>query len=607
MFYFICSRAGQATFPGLPGVVIGRNKYIQWGVTNTGVDVQDLYVLNATQTHYMYDGESHPFDLITEVITVKGAQTPTTLTLRSTRHHGIVVSDCRELVGGAIARSGAVLALRWSTTDARLPDTTFSAFYGLQRAANWGEFRAALRFWTSPSQNVVFAGPATDSSSSRSGSHSRSSGAGSGNGSAPAAAFGYQMPGYVPRRNLTLNHSGAWPAPGDSSAYAWRDAPWPYDALPRTLNPVGRDFIATANNAPIPRAWPYFLSADWDSGGEGFRAARITQLVVERDGAGTASGSSSGSRAGHSVESISRVQLDTLSLFALNVTAGLYGSWRAGALQVGTAAGGALVQRLGGPGGWGGGMALGSEEATLWAELWQRLSTLGAAEGHSGEGSASAEGGGAGADAAAAAAAAFWEDPMFLLNALASDGSARGSDPACNAAGFPTCAAFAAAQVDGVARHFSLGEDGRASPGGPSIPLWGVDTHSVLMEHEILHGTVLECLGDRHVGHGGDAFTVNVGGWALSDSDHVQTHGPSVRHVMQGSEEEEEEEEGGGAPGGSGRPATSSRWVMPLGQEGDLLAAGYDDLMGAWARGEYLDMAWVPPSDGMKETIALNP
>jgi penicillin amidase len=29
-----------ATLPGVPGVVIGQNNHIAWGVTNTGIDVQ---------------------------------------------------------------------------------------------------------------------------------------------------------------------------------------------------------------------------------------------------------------------------------------------------------------------------------------------------------------------------------------------------------------------------------------------------------------------------------------------------------------------------------------------------------------------------------------
>ena len=98
------------------------------------------------------------------------------------------------------------------------------------------------------------------------------------------------MPGHVPLRNrstaLTVNNTGAWPVPGDSSAFAWLAQPWDYNALPRALNP-GKGYIVTANNPPLPQAWPHFLSADWDCGGEGYRAARITELV-QRDASGAA-------------------------------------------------------------------------------------------------------------------------------------------------------------------------------------------------------------------------------------------------------------------------------------------------------------------------------
>ena len=34
------------TLPGVPGVLVGRNERIAWGLTNTGADVQDLYLEN---------------------------------------------------------------------------------------------------------------------------------------------------------------------------------------------------------------------------------------------------------------------------------------------------------------------------------------------------------------------------------------------------------------------------------------------------------------------------------------------------------------------------------------------------------------------------------
>jgi penicillin amidase len=215
-----------ATFPGLPGVVIGRNGKVAWGVTNTGVDVQDLYVMEADgDKNYVFDGVSKPYDVRAEVIRVAGGA-DVTLPVRSSVH-GPVVTDAGTgdgIVGSDVFGLGATLCLRWVSVDPSVVDTTFAAFYGLQFARNFTEFRDALRDWVAPSQNVVFAGD---------------------EGEGGAGEIGYQMPGWVPMRNLSFTH-GAWPVPGNSSQYTWLpESPWGFDALPCTLNPK-RGFVVRA-------------------------------------------------------------------------------------------------------------------------------------------------------------------------------------------------------------------------------------------------------------------------------------------------------------------------------------------------------------------------
>lgn len=59
--------------PGLPGVVIGRNERIAWGVTNVGADVEDLYLLEEVEGRgYRYKGRVVPYGVREEVIRVKG-------------------------------------------------------------------------------------------------------------------------------------------------------------------------------------------------------------------------------------------------------------------------------------------------------------------------------------------------------------------------------------------------------------------------------------------------------------------------------------------------------------------------------------------------------
>lgn len=94
-----------ATLPGLPGVVIGRNDRISWGVTNVGADVQDLYVLDETADGraYRYGGEERRYETRREVIKVSGAR-DVRLTVLETAH-GPVVSDVVEAPEGSAARA----------------------------------------------------------------------------------------------------------------------------------------------------------------------------------------------------------------------------------------------------------------------------------------------------------------------------------------------------------------------------------------------------------------------------------------------------------------------------------------------------------------------
>jgi penicillin amidase len=61
-----------AAFPGLPGVVIGRNDHISWGVTNTGADIQDLFVIEEIDaTSYAFNATARAFTTRVETIKVK--------------------------------------------------------------------------------------------------------------------------------------------------------------------------------------------------------------------------------------------------------------------------------------------------------------------------------------------------------------------------------------------------------------------------------------------------------------------------------------------------------------------------------------------------------
>ncbi|MBM3504847.1 MAG: penicillin acylase family protein [Alphaproteobacteria bacterium] len=237
-----------ATLPGVPAVVLGRNDRIAWGFTNTGSDVQDLYIERvdpADASRYLTPGGSAPFETRRETIRVKGAE-PVELQVRQTRH-GPVISD---VVGSAatIAGPGHVLAMSWVTL--RDDDLTAQAGMQINRAGTWEEFLAAVRSFHSPHQNMVFA--------------------------SVDGTVGFVAPARVPIRRP--GHTGNEPVPGWTGEYDWNGF-IPFEHLPRIVNPAN-GVIATANNRIVPEDYPYYLTDDWAAP---FRADRIAELLDQRD------------------------------------------------------------------------------------------------------------------------------------------------------------------------------------------------------------------------------------------------------------------------------------------------------------------------------------
>lgn len=242
-------------FSGLPGIIIGHNRDIAWGVTNLGPDVADLYLERIVGDSYEFDGTLRPLTLREEVIEVAGGD-PVTVTVRSTDRGPIVSIDPESKYGriaadyapavesGGDAPDGAELevSLQWT---ALTPGTTPSAVFAMNRAADWAGFQAAAELFDVPAQNLVYADV---------------------NGN-----IGYQAPGAIPIRK---SGDGTMPLPGWTSENGWTGMV-PFAALPSVLNPA-RGYIVTANNA-VDDQGPT-LTRDWDLG---YRAEGIERRIVE--------------------------------------------------------------------------------------------------------------------------------------------------------------------------------------------------------------------------------------------------------------------------------------------------------------------------------------
>ncbi len=233
------------SFPGVPGVVLGHNARIAWGATNADPDVQDLVIETVDptdQTHYLGPGgASLPFTVRTEQIAVSGGA-PVTINVRETVH-GPILND----VDKRLADS-PLMALRWSAIHpSAAPDRTYEAILGLNTAADFDDFRAALSLYGAPSQNFVYADV--------------------------DGHIGYQLPGFVPVRS-DPGDRGDRPVEGSTGDAEWL-APIPFDELPWALDPLD-GWIVTANNAVVDAGYPRFIGQDWDPG---YRAERIIDLI----------------------------------------------------------------------------------------------------------------------------------------------------------------------------------------------------------------------------------------------------------------------------------------------------------------------------------------
>ena len=260
------------TLPGSPTVVLGRNQRIAWANTNTGPDVQDLYLEKidaADPLQYATPDGPRSFSVRKEIIRIKG-QPDLELTVRESRH-GPLISDVSRIAGAATPR-GYALAFQW--TALREDDETVRSADLISRATNWKEFLEGARYFHSPQQNMLYADV-------------------DGN-------IGFIAAGRVPIRRADNDLSGLAPAPGWDARYDWQGF-IPFEELPQSYNPAsGR--LLTANEKITAPGYPYFVGSDFFPE---FRAKRIAELLDARPK--------------HNAESFARMQRDHRSELARDV------------------------------------------------------------------------------------------------------------------------------------------------------------------------------------------------------------------------------------------------------------------------------------------------
>ena len=264
--------------PALPGLSIGHNKKIAFGLTIFPIDHEDLYVYELAQdpllvvaddgadetdvsdetavseetdapdetevpsepieyTGYLYKGRFEPFTTLTERIAVKD-KPEVEVTLSFTRHGPVLLKD---------DKAGQAFALRAAWLQPGMAPYFGSVEY--MRAENWREFVAALNHWGAPSENQVYADT-------------------QGN-------IGYKPAGLFPKRT---NFDGLLPVPGDGR-YEWQGF-WDMDVLPEEFNPE-RQWVGTANAMSLPEDYDidtYRVGFEWSAP---WRAKRLTEVLSQ--------------------------------------------------------------------------------------------------------------------------------------------------------------------------------------------------------------------------------------------------------------------------------------------------------------------------------------
>ncbi|MEM1024019.1 MAG: penicillin acylase family protein [Myxococcota bacterium] len=243
-----------ASFAGLPGVVLGQNRDVAWGATNSFFDQADVYLetLTPDRTGVVFNGEAVPFEQVTVELTGPDGNLRTE-TLFYVPHHGPVVD--------LDLNAGQAVTIRWTGQDA---DTDADFLTEIWTASTIEEARTAISRVTTVGQNFTVI-----------------------DNQGNIGWFPYNR---VPRRTWASAAGGSapWaPLPGDGSR-EWEGF-IPLENLPQLFNPDD-GWFETANNDMTghlldgdptndgvlpgggPTYWQNFLAT-------GYRAQRIDDLL----------------------------------------------------------------------------------------------------------------------------------------------------------------------------------------------------------------------------------------------------------------------------------------------------------------------------------------
>jgi len=227
--------------PALPGISLGHNDDIAFGITIFAIDQEDLYVYELSKSNpdaYRYQSGWEKMQIVRETIDVKGGAARE-VELRFTRHGPVLSLD---------AANHRAFAMRTVWNESGL-----AGYFGSSRllmAKNWNDFKVATNAWGAPPLNIVYADT-------------------QGN-------IGWAASGRAPIRK---NWDGLLPVPGDGR-YEWAGFHGK-DVLPSLLNPE-QGYFGTANEMNLPSGYPNErnrIAFEWT---DRSRIDRINELLATK-------------------------------------------------------------------------------------------------------------------------------------------------------------------------------------------------------------------------------------------------------------------------------------------------------------------------------------
>ena len=259
------------SIPGSPGIVIGFNKDVAWGVTNVGADVLDWYNIkfkDSSKKEYWFDNKWLPVKERIENIKISNGQTVTDTVLYT--HHGPVVYTSEQRPDNFSKANNIPTghALKWV---AHMGSNDVRTFIALNKAKNYTDYRKALTYYNAPAQNFVFASFEND--------------------------IAITPNGYFP---LKWEGQGKFILDGTKPSHEWSGR-IPAEHNPTVKNPT-RNFVSSANQFPSDQSYPYYLNWEYSGYERSYRINKRLSVMTQAN-----------------VDSLQNLQNDNYSILAENI------------------------------------------------------------------------------------------------------------------------------------------------------------------------------------------------------------------------------------------------------------------------------------------------